>query len=137
MAGFVEKLFDRTVPGLTKALDLTAKRNEAISSNIANAETPKYRAVDVDFAAELDRAFDASQSNVARTNTGHMDVSGADGQSKLVSDLSMPTKADGNNVDLDIQMGRLAYNSGKYSLAAGLLRQKLAYIKNVIREGGR
>lgn len=137
MTDFIEKLFDKTVPGLTKALDLTYKRNEAISSNIANAETPQYRAVDVDFAGELDRAFDSQVGNVAKTNDAHMDISSADGQAKYVSDLSMPTKADGNNVDLDIQMGRLAYNSGKYSLASGLLRQKLAYIKNVIREGGR
>lgn len=136
MTQFIDRIFDKTLNGLSRSLDLTWKRNQAISSNIANAETPQYRAVDVDFGRELERAFGRSQTTLAATNPKHIDT-GASGPEKLVPDLSGPTKPDGNNVDLDLQMGRLAYNSGKYSIAANLMRKQLTILRNVIREAGR
>ncbi|MBX7139128.1 MAG: flagellar basal body rod protein FlgB [Oligoflexia bacterium] len=137
MSKLIDSIFGETLPGLQRALDLSYRRNEAITSNIANAETPQYRAVDLNFANELDRAFNQQEQNaLAITNPGHMDVSGKSG-AHLVQDYSGATKPDGNNVDIDIQMGRLAYNSGKFSLAANLMRRQMQFIKNAIREGGR
>lgn len=128
----IDKVFGGTYPGLTKALDLAWKRNEAIVSNITNAETPQYRAVDLDFAGELERAFGQNQEELAKTNPAHMDIT-SNSAAHLVPDLSGPTKADGNNVDIDIQMGQLAYNSGRYSGAAALLRKKLGMLKLLAR----
>ena len=45
----LDTLFDRSVTGLSRTMDLTWKRNQALSANIANAETPLYRAIDVSF----------------------------------------------------------------------------------------
>lgn len=132
----VDRIFDRTYPGLVKAMDLTAKRNEAIVSNISNAETPQYRAVDLDFAGELERAFGANTEVMTKTNPKHMDLVSSS-SAHFVSDMSGATKDDGNNVDIDIQMGQLAYNSGRYSGAANLMRKKLAMLKMAIRESGR
>lgn len=135
MALFIDKFLDRTFPGLSKALDLTWRRNEAISSNIANAETPGYRAVDINFAGELDKAFGQSSAAVPlqTTDSKHMNVSDSE-SAHLVADYSGVTKADGNNVDIDIQMGRLTYNSGKYSLAANAIRKQLSLLKMAIRD---
>jgi len=131
----MDKMFGSTIPGLQKALDLQWKRNEAISSNIANAETPQYRAVDVDFAGELEKAFRSGNSANAmkRTSDKHVDISSQQG-SHYIADLSGATKPDGNNVDLDIQMGKLAYNGGKYSITASLVRKKLQILRDTIRE---
>ncbi len=137
MTNFVDKLFDRTVPGITHSLDLYLKRNEAITSNIANAETPMYRAVDVDFAGELERAFDPSSSSaLKKTHSKHMDLSG-EGTSKFVEDYSGATRADGNNVDIDIQMGKLALNSGKYQTGTSLVRKKLQMMRMALRQAMR
>ena len=135
MGLFIDRFFDRTMPGLTKALDLTWRRNDAIVSNIANADTPQYRAVDLNFSTELQQAFEAQSTDVrvARTNSGHMDLI-SDSGSHFTADYSGATKADGNNVDIDIQMGRLAYNSGKYSTAANALRKQLSLLKNALRD---
>ena len=127
------KIFDSQIDGLQKSLDLTWRRNEAISSNISNAETPQYRAVDLNFAGELDRAMLGTGSEITKTNEKHLDLS-TNELAHLTPDLSGATKADGNNVDIDIQMGRLAYNSGKYSLNSSLLRKKLQFIYNAIRQ---
>jgi flagellar basal-body rod protein FlgB len=135
MGLFIDKFLDKTFPGVTKAMDLTWRRNEAISSNIANAETPGYRAVDINFTNELNRAFETGEasSELRTTNAKHMDVSSSS-EAHLMPDFSGVTKADGNNVDIDIQMGRLAYNSGKYSTASSIIRKQLTLLKNAIRD---
>lgn len=132
----IGRLFDKTFAGLDRAMDLTWRRNEAIISNIANAETPRYRAVDLNFAGELGRAFEAAKPEMALTNPGHLDLS-SNSEAHFIPDLSGATKADGNNVDIDIQMGQLASNSGEYSQAAELTRRRLRMLSYAIREGAR
>ncbi len=130
---FLDHILDNTVRGLHKALDLTWRRNEAIASNVANAETPKYRAVDLSFAGELDRAFGDTTTSLSQTHAQHMDVN-VNSTAHTIADFSGMTKADGNNVDIDIQMGRLSFNSAKYNAAATALRRKFAFIRNAINE---
>lgn len=130
----LDNLFDKSVAGLTKSMDLSWRRNQAISSNIANAETPQYRAVDLTFGKELERAFGDSRESVMRTDAEHLDVH-QNQSSHLVADYSGQTKPDGNNVDIDLQMGRLAQNSGDFMNAARLIRRQLGLIRNAIREG--
>jgi flagellar basal-body rod protein FlgB len=130
----LDNLFDKSVTGLTKSMDLTWKRNQALAANIANAETPQYRAVEVTFGKELERAFGGTNESVMRTNSEHLDV-GQNQSSRFVPDLSGQTKPDGNNVDIDLQMGRLAQNSGDFMNAARLIRRQIGMIKNAIREG--
>lgn len=133
----LDTLFDRSVSGLSRTMDLTWQRNKALSANIANAETPQYRAIDVSFGNELEQAFQAQESSVsmAQTNTGHMNLNGQQADtSKLVRDLSGTTKPDGNNVDLDLQMGRLAQNSGDYANAARLIRRQIGLLRTAIRD---
>jgi len=132
----LDTLFDRSVSGLSRTMDLTWKRNQALSANIANAETPQYRAIDVTFGGELERAFESQDSAglAGRTDPGHLSLTGQTDSSKLVKDLSGTTKPDGNNVDIDLQMGRLAQNSGDYANAARLIRRQIGLLRTAIRE---
>ena len=133
MANLLDGIYSRTIPGLIKAMDMSFRRNEAIVSNIANAETPGYRAVDMDFNKELEQAFGEDTSQLLKTNSKHMDTAAAGGSAHMIADVSGATKPDGNNVDIDLQMGRLAYNAGRYSIAANLMRKKLGFVKEAIR----
>lgn len=136
MTEIIDKVFGPTFPGLKKALDLRWKRNEALTSNIANAETPGYRAVDVNFGSELDKAFQSNNSQLQKTNSRHIDLT-SESRSHVVADNSGVMKADGNNVDLDLQMGRLSLNSGKYSSTASLVRKKIQIMRMAIRQSMR
>jgi len=134
---FIDNIFDRSIPALTQGLDLFWKRNQAITSNISNAETPAYRAVDVNFAGQLEKAFEGQSSReMIKTNSKHMDIASNQG-AHLVEDFSGATKADGNNVDIDIQMGKLIMNSGQYSQGTNLVRKKLHMLRTAIREAMR
>jgi flagellar basal-body rod protein FlgB len=132
----LDTLFDRSVSGLSRTMDLTWKRNQALSANIANAETPQYRAIDVSFGGELTKAFQEQDAATAagRADPGHLPLTGATDSSKLVKDFSGSTKPDGNNVDIDLQMGRLAQNSGDYANAARLIRRQIGLLRTAIRE---
>ncbi len=130
--GLIDSLFSSTTPGLQKALDLAWQRGQAISSNVANAETPKYRAVDLDFKSELDKAFNVATNDVSKTNALHMDT-GNGGSAKLVADLSGATKADGNNVDIDVQMLKLQRNQSDFTEAANVLRKQFRILTQAIR----
>ena len=62
-------LFDRQIQFHQTALNLQAHRQQLIASNIANADTPNYKAKDVDFRAALQGALKASTSAVALATT--------------------------------------------------------------------
>lgn len=135
MSNYIDKLFDRTVPMLQKDMTVRMKRSEALVSNVSNAETPGYRAVDVNFGKELERALGQQSTALKITKPGHMDTKADSGRSFLVPDYSGVTKPDGNNVDLDLQMGKLTSNAGKFSRSASIVRKKLQMLRMAIRYG--
>jgi flagellar basal-body rod protein FlgB len=122
------KLFDKTFEAIHKALDVSYKRHGVLSSNIANADTPNYRARELNFAGEIEKALGETKSPVKLTNPRHMDL-GDSGQSHIMFDNTGAVKADGNNVDLDIAMGKLGANSRKYENAVTMLQMKLRILR--------
>jgi flagellar basal-body rod protein FlgB len=131
----LDSLFEQTVSGLHKAMDLSWRKGNVIASNIANAETPRYRASELDFGKELEKAFAATtDSQLVRTDTNHMELSRNEG-AKLRADLSGITKADGNNVDIDQQMSSLMSNSSDFSNAVQLMKYKFQLYRSSIRDG--
>lgn len=129
----LDQIFDKTLIGVEKAMDLQLRRHEALSANIANVDTPQYRAVDLTFAGELKRAFSEEKQDLLRTNSKHLDLVSESG-SHLIQDLSGATKADGNNVDLDIQMAKMNANMSKYTGAAQLLQARYRNVRMLLRE---
>jgi flagellar basal-body rod protein FlgB len=128
------KLFDSTFSAIEKKLDLTLRRHTLLSGNVANNETPNYRARDVSFSNEIAKAFGSAQKDLRMTNQRHMDTSSLSG-AHVYLDNSMAVGADGNNVDLDIQMGKLSDNSRQYSGALNLLTVKLKMLKSAATGG--
>ena len=130
------KLFDNSFTTLEKALDLRFKRHAVLSSNVANSETPNYRARELDFSGELTRVMTGdSTSPLERTNSQHMDIEGAD-QAHIIYDNSGAMGSDGNNVDLDLAMGKIGENSGAFETTANYLLLKLRTIRAAARGAG-
>lgn len=128
------KLFDSTFLGLEKSLDVRFKRHVLLTSNVANSETPNYRARELDFAGSLEKAMGEDQSALVKTDPKHMDVGMSQGE-HIVYDNSAPMGSDGNNVDLDITMGKVSANARAYENSVNLLSQKLRIIRSFIRKG--
>ncbi|MBM7685214.1 flagellar basal body rod protein FlgB [Defluviitalea raffinosedens] len=110
---------------LEKALDASWLRNEAISNNIANADTPGYKRKDVEFEKYLEDAV-AFNKSVHKININSI-------QPKIVTDnSSLQTRLDENNVDIDVEMTELAKNSIKYNTLISLVSKKFKGIDTVL-----
>ena len=129
-------IFDKTMSALEKQMDLRFKRHVVLSGNIANNETPKYRAREVDFAGELSRVLTDGKGTLRKTDEKHFNLGGHNKSSHVVFDESGAVNADGNNVDLDIQMGKLSSNARAYSGATNLLQMKLRIFRLISNSRG-
>lgn len=101
---------------LERYMDLLSTRQKVVASNIANADTPGYKTKDIDFQAALRSEMDRI---AARPN----DIE------------SLPTKNDGNNVNLDRESRLLAENALRFQIASQLLRSQIRTVKSAIQEG--
>ncbi len=148
----IKRLFGSTVQILEKGLDLRAKRQAVLASNVANADTPGYRAKDLDFKRLMNRFIENELSSGQRGNPSSLEIKkGALALSVTHPDHLIPeggaSALEGlkvsdetgvpNNVDLDLEMARLAENSIKYQTNLQLLIKKFEGLKNAVTEGGR
>jgi flagellar basal-body rod protein FlgB len=134
------RLFDGTLAILQRTLNLRSAQHQAISANIANADTPQYRAFEVAVEEELNKQRPPpGRIELARTQAQHLPPAGAVPTERPPLRVSaspvFSLRADGNNVDIDRAMGELAENSLKYKTSAQLLSAKLKSLRNVIQGG--
>jgi flagellar basal-body rod protein FlgB len=134
-------LFDGTAALLQRTLNLRSAQHQALSANIANADTPHYRSFEVAVEEELRKLRpDGRRLEMARTQRMHQPEpanAAADGfRLRPAAVTAFSLRADGNTVDIDRAMGDLAENTLKYKTTAQLLSAKLKTLKNVI-QGGR
>ncbi|MBJ6724740.1 flagellar basal body rod protein FlgB [Geomesophilobacter sediminis] len=133
------QIFGNTVELLGKTLDLRAKRQGLISSNLANVETPNFTPSDLSFEKELKNAVSkGSSARLDVTNPRHIPLKGGTQQLDRVQGdvLETPDKAegpDGNSVAMETEMGRLAENQIMYNASIQLLNKKFDGIKLAIK----
>ncbi len=132
--------FDKTTDALAASLRMRQMRHSVTSSNIANAETPNYKAKKLDFENALASAFDSNgAATMDATHAEHFKGAGGLGDVKsLVPDVyDNPDAAlnnDGNTVDLEKEMAALSENSILYKAALQLINKKMAAVKYAIGE---
>lgn len=106
---------------LTRLLSISEFRHHVISQNIANVNTPGYRRRDVSFEDAVKQILDAETGETSRVVEPEIrEVEG------------LPLRADGNNVDIDREMGELGKNSLLYQTLAQVLASRLATMRSAI-----
>lgn len=123
---------------LEKTLDATWKRNEVISNNIANVDTPQFKRSNVSFEDELNKALDSSELDMKTTDQRHISTKSdlSDLSIKVAQDsTSLQYRLDGNNVDIESEMSDLAKNSIRYSTLIQKVSDEYKKLKYVISEG--
>lgn len=132
-------LFDKTMSLLGTSLDLRASRQKLLASNIANQETPGYRAVDMKFEDELKkRVQGAPDTGLARTNAAHIIPAGFNGASPMIIDRATDLESyDRNSVGIEAEMAKLSENSLMYNTSVKMLKSKFNILMTAIKEGGR
>jgi len=133
-------IFSKQITLLSKALDLRSKRNNLIASNIANRETPGYRAQDLVFEKELNNALHSDRPGPLRvSDPRHFDGIKREPlelvQGSQINSFNPEPKMDGNTVNLDKEMSKLAENQLMYNAMAQIIGRKLQSLKYAISEG--
>ncbi len=135
----IDKLLfsDKTPQILKKALDFQSERQLLITSNISNLDTPGYQAKDIDFKGALRAALGTSRSLVMETthrrHIGPDSVNIGGLQAKVLSETDAP-KSNGNNVNIDKEMMKLAENQIAYNATVQMLSKRSSTIRSAISE---
>ncbi|VAX30409.1 hypothetical protein MNBD_NITROSPIRAE01-687 [hydrothermal vent metagenome] len=135
----IDKLFGKSLERLEQALDVRNTRHGVIMSNITNQDTPGYKAKEIDFKKALaDADSGAGGLKVAQTNAKH--ISTHNGASSISPEVRLSAtngakRLDGNTVNTEKEMTRLAENTFMYQATAEFIARKFAGLKNVISEG--
>ncbi|MGB0453487.1 MAG: flagellar basal body rod protein FlgB [Bacteriovoracaceae bacterium] len=127
---------DSTLKALLASLNMRQSRHELISSNIANSETPGFKAKRLDFENALARALDIEKENSLITgNKKHFNVGGGGFdtlQPELYEDPNGIVSEDGNTVDRDAEMALMAQNKILYDAAIQLMNKKFGLAKYIL-----
>jgi flagellar basal-body rod protein FlgB len=136
------KLFGPTIEIATRAMDLRARKHELILSNVANADTPGYKAFDIMVEEALaQQRSQGRKQGLQRTHHAHLPAGGRTGSSPEPRILELSTqvtlRGDGNTVDMDREMSNLAANQLHYKTSAQILSTKFKGLLEAIKGGGR
>lgn len=128
---------DKTLQAIAAGLKFREMRQEIISSNVANAETPGYKAKRVDFEKALARALDVDgqmQMNIEDQNHFNVGSGGFDNlQPETYEDPNGIVSEDGNTVDREKEMAMMAQNKIMYDTLVQLMNKKLGLMKYTIQ----
>lgn len=112
---------------LEQLISFANARHGVLSSNIANADTPNYKAMDIKFESLLDRAaleLKTTHSKHAGSSSGL--ANGTNGDQPLLW-------GDGNNVEVDMEVAKMTENAMLLQAGVTLLSAKIRMFKNALR----
>jgi flagellar basal-body rod protein FlgB len=136
--------YNKAIPLVNEALNSRALRQDLISSNIANVDTPLYRPRDIEFESVLSKQADevfnnSKQKDLALAKTSNMHLScDEDGyKSTLFFRDGHMARNDGNSVDLDVETTEMSKNSVMFNALLSGLRKASSIFNNVLDSSSR
>ncbi|SER12155.1 flagellar basal-body rod protein FlgB [Nitrosomonas sp. Nm51] len=128
---------DKTVNFHQQALGLRAARQELLASNVANADTPNFKAKDIDFSSVLKEKLATTTSAATLSTTSPMHIGGNKGNgisSNILYRIPQQPSADGNTVDMDSERTHFADNSVKYDASLTFISRQFRGLLSAIQE---
>lgn len=127
-------IYGSTISLLERGLDFSSSKGKAISQNIANVDTPNYKAKHVSFKQMMQDA-QSTPINAYRTNELHIDFASKVSQPGTIKYGDFRYRHDGNGVDMDKEQADLAANQIYYNALVDRLSSKFSSLQNVIKGG--
>jgi flagellar basal-body rod protein FlgB len=135
---------DQALSFQSTALKLRSERQQMLSANIANADTPNYKAVDFDFKQALSGATGTLSSGqgsagltLATTSDGHSNTLNSGGAGNLPVRLQYRTASqgavDGNTVEMDAERAQFAENAVRYEAALKFLNGQIKTMLSAVQ----
>ncbi|MDP5054704.1 MAG: flagellar basal body rod protein FlgB [Congregibacter sp.] len=115
-----------------QVLALRAQKTELLSANIANSDTPGFKARDIDFAAAMQSA-QGQQEGMTRTHAAHMSAAGAPGSVEPMYRVPSQPSLDGNTVESQREHAEFMDNAIRYQASLNLLDGRINSLRTAIR----
>ena len=116
-----------------KALALRAQRSEVLASNLANADTPNYKAKDIDFSAALNKAQHQQATSLSTTHGNHRGSGDFSTPVRTLYRTPNQPSLDGNTVDSQVEQANFAENAVRYQVSLRFLSGKIQGLMTAIR----
>lgn len=127
---------EQSLSVFSQALNLRTQRHQVLASNIANADTPNYKARDFSFETAMQNAMsgrsDVGRVDMARTSAGHISRSGAGGSADFKYRSETQSAVDGNTVDMDVERAQITENAMQYQILTQLITNKFQGIRSAL-----
>ena len=127
--------FDKGFQLHAQGMLLRSQRAEVIASNIANADTPGYKAKGLNFDQALGQAVQKQSSSMSQTNEKHFDISTTLNKNIQFRVSNQPDTGDGNTVDVQVERNLYLKNSIEYQASIQFLNGRIKAMKKVISGG--
>lgn len=118
------------------SLGVRAQRQQVLATNIANADTPNYKARDLDFSSQLQAAsarFASAASGVAQTHAAHLSTQATAGRAALLYRIARQDSIDGNTVEPDTERALFADNALRYEAGVSAVNGKIKDLLAVLQ----
>tara|TARA_B100000674_G_C37899996_1_gene943236 strand:+ start:154 stop:540 length:387 start_codon:yes stop_codon:yes gene_type:complete len=115
----------------SESLALRSRRNEILSSNIANAATPNFKAKDLDFTEMLNNKMGFGEINT--TNKRHFAVSIGPNEQGVKFRQNVTPSKDGNTVELHVEQMQFSENVMRYQSSLEFLNRKISGLMSAIK----
>ncbi len=126
--------FDKALGVHQYALEARVKRAEVLANNLANADTPGFKARDVDFQAMMQRAQqDVAGFTMETTDKAHMDTFAGGSDADLLYRTPYQPSVDGNTVDAQQEQARFMRNAMDYQASFQFLSSKFAGLTKALK----
>lgn len=125
------KIFENVFGIHESALKLRERRLNVIAENIANTDTPSYKARDVDFKSVM-RSTQAGIKEMATTHRSHINAS-MSGKDGLVYRNPINPSADGNTVELSVQQSEFGKESARYTATMQFIENRIGGVRRALR----
>lgn len=116
-----------------QALNLRIKRAEILASNMANADTPGFKAKDMEFNDVLKGISSNQSSKLVATDPKHLTAGASNMDVELFERAPLQTSLDGNTVDTQIESAKFAENNLRYLASLRIIDMKIKAFTTAIR----
>jgi len=123
-------MIDKTFEAPSRALAYRSQRMEILAKNIANADTPHYKAQDLDFHQLMK---DAQGGDLQMTKPGHTTESPEAGLNGLKYRVPYNTSFDGNTVELPVEQAKYGQYAADYQTTLSILEARIGGIRKALR----
>jgi len=123
-------MIDRAFGVHEQALGMRSQRMEVLARNIANADTPQFKAQDIDFRKVLSNT---QTSALQTTHSNHVSTDKTDSKNGLMYRVPFNVAFDGNTVELPVEQAKYGQSAADYQATLSILESRISGIRKALR----